>query len=672
MNYDKLVSENDYLSFSDIDKLTRWGISLNTYRLAKYILFFFADAIIIGICFYAAFFFRFELLSINNYYEMFVGVLPLFLIVKLTFFVLFRLYRFSWRFVGISDLWNVFKALAISELVLFMLIVPLGPHTAFMEVIGVHDLAGFPRSIFVSDFIITFFLMSYLRFSRRFFYEIVKATRLKKEGLRTIIIGVNDLSELILKDLVRNNNLGFSPVCIVGFDIRSYGNVVHGLRVVGGVKRLKRFIKKFKAEAVIIAEPSLDYKVIRNVYSDAKDSGVNTVKIIPPIYDFHKPHINVKDLEDIKIEDLIGRQAVTVNNDEIAMFIKGKTILVTGAGGSIGFEITMQVCKFEPKAIVVVDNDDTELHSVELKIKNVFPKIASYVVIADVKDNRRINEVFETYKPEIVFHAAAYKHVPIMETNYKEAIKTNIFGTYTVAKVAVKFGVDKFVMISTDKAVNPTSIMGATKRMAENICKSLNKCSSTNFVSVRFGNVLGSRGSLLPTFAKQLKEGGPLTVTHRDMERYFMTIPEAVSLVLQASVIGKGGEVLVLDMGSPVKIVKLAEDFIRLNGMEPYRDIDIKITGIRPGEKLFEETLSSEDGTVATKHEKIFVALNGNAYELEKTRAILYRFATYLKGHSVDNEKKTRELLRTYVTHYDNGNAISDSTSGATQKMVQG
>jgi FlaA1/EpsC-like NDP-sugar epimerase len=393
------------------------------------------------------------------------------------------------------------------------------------------------------------------------------------------------------------------------------------------------------------------------IHEQAVRSGIDTIKVVSPVADFDQPGVSLKNLEEISVEDLIGRQAVEVDREEIRSFLTDRVVLVTGAGGSIGSELAMQVCDFRPKRIVLFDIDETDLHNIQRRLEKsgttgFFP--IEYVT-GDVRDPARVEEVFSRFRPEIVFHAAAYKHVPMMELNPLEALKVNIIGTNILARTAQKYSAGAFIMISTDKAVRPTSVMGASKRLAEEICRVQNGQGETAFISVRFGNVLGSRGSVLPIFMDQLKCGGPLTVTHKDMERYFMTIPEAVSLVLQASVIGQGGEVMVLDMGDPVRIVSLAEELIRIHGLTPYRDIDIVFTGMRPGEKLFEEMLTAEEGTSATRRDKIYVAKSGKGLLVTDIPRILdecERLISVKFDSPAEELNAVKAYLCTYITHY--------------------
>ncbi|MCX5809941.1 MAG: nucleoside-diphosphate sugar epimerase/dehydratase [Proteobacteria bacterium] len=549
-------------------------------------------------------------------------------------------------------------------------------------------ITGFPKRIILEDSIISVFLISGLRISKRLYLEVIRKQRPAKMSKKTIILGAGNTGEMLIRDMARNNFNEFYPVGFLDDDKTKVGTYIHGVKVLDTTDRLKDVILKHSADAVIIAIPSLNHKILKDVYDSARKLNIGTVKIVPRIYNFDKPDINLKGLEDISIEDLIGRQSIVIDYKEIKGFLNSKSVLITGAGGSIGAEIVNQVCAFQPEDVILFDIDETELHNLGLKLNRLFPHLSGQIhyVTGDVRDEMRLKEVFEAFKPQIVFHTAAYKHVPMMEFNPKEAVKVNMFGTYNLARVAVDYGVEKFIMISTDKAVRPTSIMGATKRMAEYVCKAFNNSSqftvhssqqkiedrgqgsgvrgqieanteslnrSTKFISVRFGNVLGSRGSVLPLFLDQLKYGGPLTVTHKDMKRYFMTIPEAVSLVLQASTMGEGGEVFVLDMGEPVNITNIAEELIRIHGLEPYKDIDITFTGLRPGEKLFEEILTAEEGTVASKHEKVFIAKNSEKYSIGEIEGILKEFRELIAEPSIGNDGKVRELLKKYVKHYE-------------------
>jgi FlaA1/EpsC-like NDP-sugar epimerase len=560
----------------------------------------------------------------------------------------FRVYKITWRYVGLYDMIHIVTAMFVAGCVLIILSLPNLPIPAL-------EITNFPKRVIFADSVISLFLISGLRIAKRLYMEVFREKGMSRKGKRTLIIGAGNAGEMILRDMARQGYDLYRPVAILDDDPMKVGTYLRNLKVLGKTALLSDVLVEERIEAIIIAIPSLDHKALRILYEASRKSQVLDIKVIPRIYNFNKPELNVKGLEDISIEDLIGRQSVVVDSSALESFIAGKAVLITGAGGSIGAEIVIQVCAFQPDRLIVFDSDETELHNLGLRLQRRFPHLADRVIYAngDIRDRGRVEEIFRELAPQIVFHAAALKHVPLMEFNPKEAVKVNVFGTYELAKAAVLNGIDKFVMISTDKAVRPTSVMGATKRVAEYVCQAMNGAGGqTQFVSVRFGNVLGSRGSVLPTFLDQLRHGEALTVTHPDMKRYFMTIPEAVTLVLQAAVIGRGGEVMVLDMGEPVKITDFAEELIRIHGLEPYKDVDINFMGLRPGEKLFEEILTAEEGTDATCHEKIFTARNASGCNRAEIEAILAEFQDVLQEPSLQNDSKIRDLLNKYVKHY--------------------
>ena len=662
----------------------------------KFLFFFLSDIILFYLSLLFALLFHFDLNLNIRYNPLIFPVLPFFVAVKIGSFFIFRIYRMTWRYVGLYDFLSIFIATVVATSVLMLAVFLPGncgdtilnsvEFRSCPQIFGLLPwdlpLSGFSKRVVLADGIITLFLISGLRVSKRIYSEVLRERRLKNRGgKRTLIVGAGNAGEMILRDMMKQGFDHFLPVGFLDDDPMKAGTYIHGIKVLGGTDELARVVSAHDVQGVLLAIPTLNHQKLRDLYNAAKKAGVLDIKIIPRIYNFNRPDINLRDLEEISIEDLIGRQSIAIDAAGIEGFLKGRRILVTGAGGSIGSELVMQVCTYHPAEVVLFDIDETELHNLGLKLHRRFPQLqgALHFVTGDVRDGRRVEKVFQAFRPQVVFHAAAYKHVPMMEHNATEAVKVNILGTHILTGCAAAHSVEKFIMISTDKAVRPTSVMGATKRVAEYICRAYHSScpeiwghdpnspefgivspnllthSPTQFVSVRFGNVLGSRGSVLPLFLDQLKHGEALTVTHKEMKRYFMTIPEAVSLVLQAAVIGNDGEVMVLDMGEPVRLMEFAEELIRLHGLEPYKDIDIRVTGLRPGEKLFEEILTAEEGTDASRHEKIFVARNSTSYSREETENMVAEFAEAISRASIRDEREIKDLLKKYVSYYEEG-----------------
>jgi FlaA1/EpsC-like NDP-sugar epimerase len=534
--------------------------------------------------------------------EAFLGrlfhLLPLVLVIKMTVFWRAGLFHGWWRYVSMSDLITIFKANIIASLLVFV----------FSGLIFRLDLI--PRSVLILDGVFCFLLMGGVRFFTRAFrenYLPMPHYRSSEKEWRILIVGAGSAGQMIVREIRQNDTL---PLKIIGFiddDPLKKNQRFQGVQVLGRQEKLARLCHDYLIDEVIIAIPSASGKKIKNIVDRCQEAGVK-YKTLPRVGDLINGRASVQNLREVTLDDLLGRETVRIETNKIKSYIKGKRVLITGAGGSIGSEICRQVARFEPSKIILFDNAETSLFNIERELVESHPDIPILPIVGDVRYRARVEAIFDETLPEVVFHAAAYKHVPMMEINPAEAVNNNVRGTQIVADAAQAFGVLHFVMVSTDKAVRPTNVMGASKRAAEIYIQSLAQRSKTNFVTVRFGNVLGSAGSVVPIFQEQIRKGGPVKVTHPEVMRYFMTIPEATQLVLQAGSMGRGGEIFLLDMGAPVKIVYLAEELIRLSGLKPYEDIDIIFTGLRPGEKLFEELLLDSEGIMATSHEKIRVA----------------------------------------------------------------
>jgi len=515
-------------------------------------------------------------------------------------FVIFSLYKSLWRYASVEEALNVFLSVFISF--------------GLISLVNALFHVKLPTNVIIIANIIIFLGLIGFRFSFRTL-RVVHHYWQHNQTVRTLIIGAGNAGTMLVKEIKSNPKMKNKVVCFVDDDVNKKGKVIHGIKVVGTTDDLPEVVNKYRVEEIILAMPSATKMQIQRILKKCDVVNKKT-KILPPFYEIMDRTFDVKKIRDVQIEDLLGRDEVKIDDAGIYDFIKGEVVLVTGGGGSIGSELCRQIVKYEPAKLIIFDiyeNNAYEIQNELLMHQLKNNKTTELIVlIGSVQDEKRLDEVFSKHKPTIVFHAAAHKHVPLMEVSPKEAIKNNIFGTYNTAKKAHEYKVKKFVLISSDKAVNPTNIMGATKRFAEMIIQAFNKVSNTQYAAVRFGNVLGSNGSVIPLFKKQIQEGGPVTVTHKDIIRYFMTIPEAVQLVLQAGAFANGGEIFVLDMGEPVRILELAEKLIRLSGYEPYTDIKIEFTGLRPGEKLYEELLVKEEGLIGTRNDKIFVShVNG-------------------------------------------------------------
>ncbi len=534
-------------------------------------------------------------------------LLMFFIIIKLVVFGLFKQYRGWWRYVGISDLIGILQASLVSTLIIVVLWYGIGLNINLVRR-SLPTIAEVSQGVFVADLFATVLVLAGLRMVIRLYYEEFRTTeagRLK----RFLIVGAGNTGEALLREIHRMSVTQYEVIGFIDDDPAKQGINIHGIPVLGTVEELPKIRKDRNIEEIAIAMPSATHRQLRRVIQVCEGAKVR-FRTVPSITDIASGKFRVSQIRDVDINDLLGREAVQLDLDLIEAFAKDKIILVTGAGGSIGSEMCRQLCNFKPKLLLLAEQAENPLFYIERELHKRFPRIPIKALVCNITDKIRVEGVFEKHKPQVVIHAAAHKHVPLMELNPSEAVKNNCLGTRIVADAADKYGTANFVMISTDKAVNPTSLMGSSKRVAEMYIQDLSRTSKTNFVTVRFGNVLDSEGSVVPIFRKQIAEGGPVTITHPDMKRYFMTIPEASQLVLQAATMGKGGEIFVLDMGEPVKIVDLARELITLSGFRPGEDIEMVFTNPRPGEKLFEELSIKGEDMQTTRHPKIGIWKN--------------------------------------------------------------
>jgi FlaA1/EpsC-like NDP-sugar epimerase len=572
------------------------------------------------------------------YRELFI-YLPLFFYL---FAALFKLYRRMWRYLSIGDLFLITEVVTAGILA---------------SVLCLNLMEGFfpPRAVIALTWFFGLSLVGGSRLVWRLYCE--KKNNFEMAGEKVLIVGAGDAGEVISREIIKRCDLG----TLIGFvddDKEKIGKRIHGRKVFGRVKDISDILEKEKINTVIIAIPTAGGKQIKRIVDNIKNKEVK-IKTLPGLYELVDGKVSVSRIRNIRIEDLLGREPVDLNLEEISEYLEGKRAMVTGGGGSIGGEIAMQICQFNPKELVLLDHGENGLFQINLNLEKKCPDLKNVSVVADIRNREKMDKIFKKYRPEVVFHTAAHKHVPMMEYHPDEAVMNNIIGTKNVAELAEKYGAERVVMISTDKAINPTSVMGASKQVAEMVVKDLGSRKAgikesknkTKFVAVRFGNVLESNGSVVPMFRQQIAEGGPITVTDREVKRYFMTLPEASQLVIQAGALGKGGEVFVLDMGKPIKVLELAKEMIRLSGLKLGEDIEIKIIGLRPGEKLFEELLTEEErsGVLGDSgHEKIFIAKveEVDGEKLEKDIKELERLAKKIDSEGI--VRKLQEMVPSY------------------------
>lgn len=612
---------------------SRIGSDAVKYKL-KSLFWILADIFLINISIVAAYLLRFDgkiNLQAFKFYEESIIIIT---ILKIAVFYSFNLYRSIWQYASISELISVITATGLAN-------------AAVISYIFLSQ-AFVPRSIYLIAWMLDVILVGGSRFAYRIFRRIAKGEFIRcPDAKRVMIVGAGDAGAMIIKELRQHPELKSVPVVLIDDNKNKHGRRINGVTVAGDRYDIPAVVERKGIDEIIIAIPSASRRKISEIIEECKKTRCK-LKILPGVYEIIEEKVTIQKIRNVEIEDLLGREPVKVDLDEISGYLKDEVVLVTGGGGSIGSELCRQIAGFSPKRLLIFDICENGAYDVQNEIARKYPRLDTKILIGNIRDRERLEEIFAQYRPGIVFHAAAHKHVPIMEMNPKEAVKNNVFGTMNLAETADKFKVRKFVLISTDKAVNPTNIMGATKRLAEMIIQTMDKRSkTTEFVAVRFGNVLGSNGSVIPLFKKQIEQGGPVTVTHPGIVRYFMTIPEAVQLVIQAGAMAEGGEIFVLDMGKPVKIIDLAHDLIRLSGFEPNVDIEIKITGLRPGEKLYEELLMAEEGLESTKHEKIFVG-RPLSIDYRMLKAKLGRLERMIGEESKDLTEFMEKLVPTY------------------------
>jgi FlaA1/EpsC-like NDP-sugar epimerase len=606
----------------------------------KYIVVYDAVLIILSLIF--AFLLKFDFNFAKEYkYFFLLSVIPV-IIIMIVFNYIFGLYNNVWKYASIEELLSIIYSVSISNIVFVL----------YSYIVNFKLLKSsyyrFPFTVHIIFWILCILTFGGFRFLLRIANESGINKKSDKVSKNLLIVGAGDAAAMLIKELKKHRDLNYSIKGLIDDDETKKLKKISGIKVLGNRNDIKRIAEELNIKEIIIAIPSVDNKESKDIINICKSTKCK-LKIIPGIYEIIAGSVNISQIRDVNIDDLLGREEVKLNCSNIKGFLEDKAVLVTGGGGSIGSELCRQIARFNPGLLIIVDIYENNVYDLQMELNYKFPDLNKKIVIASIRDEFKMDTIFRTLRPDVVFHAAAHKHVPLMEDNPEEAIKNNIVGTFNLLKLCDKYSVKKFVQISTDKAVNPTSVMGATKRFCEIMVQAFDRISKTEYVAVRFGNVLGSNGSVIPLFKEQIKRGGPVTVTHPEINRFFMTIPEASQLVIQAGAMARGGEIFVLDMGEPVKIVDLAKDLIKLSGFEPNKDIKIEYTGLRPGEKLYEELLTSELALTTTEHNKIFIE-KPDDFSIEYINGAIEEF----KSVSHMERELIIKTLKKYVPTYHN------------------
>jgi len=618
----------------------------------NFVLILASDIVLVALSWYFAHLLRFNFTIPPDNFQTFLRLLPLLIGIKVVIFFFLELHQGMWRYTSVSDLGNVIRASSVASAFIIVLIL-------FSQGFG-----GYSRSVFILDWGLTVILIGGYRLGIRLYFSVLDQDErvplrwkyifsfLDKERRvfkKLLIIGAGDCGEKIYREIHDNSQLGYQVVGFMDDDPGKARRKIHGIPVLGHTDQLKSAIQKMNVEELLIAIPSASSIQMRAIIAHCKEAGV-PFKTVPGMGELIDGRVTVKSIRDVAYRDLLGRETVRLDEERIGAYLKGAKVLVTGAGGSIGSELCRQICRFKPDTLILYERAESALFEIDLELKENYPQVKIIPALADIRDRQQLSRVFSDTGPRVVFHAAAYKHVPMMELHPWKAVKNNIFGTRNVVEISKECLVDRFVFVSTDKAVRPVNVMGASKRVAELLVQGQNGFDSmgTKFMTVRFGNVVGSVGSVVPIFKKQIEKGGPVTVTDPEMTRYFMTIPESCQLILQAGAMGEGGEIFVLDMGTPVKIDDMARDLIRLSGYEPDVDIEIAYIGLRPGEKLYEELITEGEGIVPTSHEKIMV-IRGQASDQERLNARIDELAPLAYEQDTEGLRlKLQEVVEVY------------------------